>query len=123
MASMIAFPSVMMTYVKHSWVDVDNGIERFTLPRRPPTCGQKRACYVLHQWMARSARYMGGRYGARHLLPFDFGEPTGDMGMLWLDLAGLVKGGARFVNLPLHQARVPVYKGLVRQARRGHALR
>ena len=35
---MIVFPSVMMTYVKPSWVDVDNGIERFTHPggRRHP---------------------------------------------------------------------------------------
>jgi hypothetical protein len=31
--------------------------------------------------------------------------------------------GARVVKLPLHQARVPVYKGLVRQVRRGHGLR
>jgi hypothetical protein len=65
-------------------------------------------------WITGSACYIGGRCRARRLLlPFDFGEPTGDMGMLWLDLAGLVKGGARFVKLPLYQAHIPVHKGLV----------
>ena len=46
---------------------------------------------------------LGGRHGARFLLlAFDFGKPAGDMGMPRLELACLVKGGARFVKLPRH---------------------
>jgi hypothetical protein len=48
------------------------------------------------------------------LPPFHFGEPTGDMGMLRLELACLVKCGDRFGKLPRRQARVPVRKGLER---------
>jgi hypothetical protein len=44
---------------------------------------------------------------------FDFGEPTGDMGMLWLEFEDPVKSGPRFVKLSLHQARVSLYKGIV----------
>jgi hypothetical protein len=53
------------------------------------------------------------RHCARCLLPpFHFGEPAGDMGMLRIKRACLVKGGNRFGKLPRHQARVPVRKGV-----------
>jgi hypothetical protein len=66
---------------------------------------------------------MGRRRGARRLLlPVDFGEPTGDMGMLGLELKGMVKSRASFVKLPLHQARVPVHKGIVRDVLMGPTL-
>jgi hypothetical protein len=59
---------------------------------------------------------MGGRRNTRHRLlpPIDLGESTGDMGMLWLEVTGLVKGSAGFVKLPLSQARVPLHKGMMR---------
>jgi hypothetical protein len=53
-----------------------------------------------------------GRRRARRVLPScHFGEPAGDMGMLRLDRAGLLKGGDGFGKPPLRQARVPVCKG------------
>jgi hypothetical protein len=122
---------------RHGWADVDSGIERFT-PRRETgdmraKTGALRPLYLQgtahREACADSARLAGlrccigwGHSACRLLLPFDFGEPTSNMGMLRLDLADLVKGGTRFVKLPLHQTRVPVHKGLVRQARRGHVL-
>jgi hypothetical protein len=35
------------------------------------------------------------------LLPFRFGEPLGNMGPLWIELACLLKGGDCFRKLPL----------------------
>jgi hypothetical protein len=67
---------------------------------------------------------MGGRRNARRRLlpPIDLSESTGDMGMLWLEVTGLVKGSASFVKLPLSQARVPLHKGMVRDILMGPAL-
>jgi hypothetical protein len=48
------------------------------------------------------------------LPPFHFGEPGGHMGMLRIELAGLVKGGEGFSKLPLCQVRVPMRKGVLR---------
>jgi len=48
------------------------------------------------------------------LPPFHFGEPLGDMGTLRIQLAGLVKGGDRFVKLPFRQVGIPVRKGIKR---------
>jgi hypothetical protein len=48
------------------------------------------------------------------LPPFRFSEPSDDMGTLWIQLAGLVKCGDRFVKLSLCQVRVPVRKGIKR---------
>jgi hypothetical protein len=63
--------------------------------------------------MAGSAWGIGGRHGVRRLLlPFDFGEPVGDMGMMRLERTGLVKGGARFIKLARPQQRIPVRKRL-----------
>jgi hypothetical protein len=48
------------------------------------------------------------------LPPFHFSEPASDIGMLWIDLARLVKCGDRVGKLPRSQARVAVRKGLER---------
>jgi hypothetical protein len=74
--------------------------------------------------LALSVQYQDGHVGegsdgcidarrrARRVLPScHFGEPAGNMGMLRLDLAGLLKGGDGFGKPPLRQARVPVCKG------------
>jgi hypothetical protein len=54
------------------------------------------------------------RHARRVLPPFHFDEPAGDMGMLRLDLACLLKGVDGFGKPPLRQARVPVRKGTER---------
>ena len=51
------------------------------------------------------------RRARRVLPPCHFGEPAGDMGMLRLELACLLKGGDGFGKLPLRQTRIPVRKG------------
>ena len=56
------------------------------------------------------------------LLSFDFGKSTRDMRMLWIQVAGLVKGGGRFGKFPLCQARVAVRKRLMRQDQRRNCL-
>jgi hypothetical protein len=66
---------------------------------------------------------LGGRRGTRCLLlPFGFGEPSGDMGMFGFQLACLMKGGSGFGKFPLCQTRVPVRKGLERDVLAGYRL-
>jgi hypothetical protein len=55
-------------------------------------------------------------------LPFDFGKPTGNMGVLWLKLVCLMKGCCCFVEFPLHQARISMCKCLEREILAGLAL-
>ena len=56
-----------------------------------------------------------GRWDAyRLLLPFRFGDPRGDIGLLRIEILGLVKGGDRFDKPPRHQTRVPARESLVR---------
>jgi hypothetical protein len=75
--------------------------------------------------MPESACLIGGRYGARRrlLLPVDLGKPIGDVVMLWIEFAGLVKGSASFVKLPLRQARVSMHKSVVPEVLIGFPLR
>jgi hypothetical protein len=67
---------------------------------------------------------MGGCHGARRrlLLPVDLGKPSGDVVMLWIEFASLVKGSASFLKLPLPQARVPIHKSVVPEVLTGFPL-
>ena len=82
---------------------------------RPPPAGPRAVQPVptARGWLSQHVALADANGARRLLLPFDFGEPAGDVGMLRLERAGLLKGGVRFVNLPLPQKRVPVHKGLV----------
>jgi hypothetical protein len=58
-------------------------------------------------------------YGVRCLLPFNFSESSGDMGMLGLEIERLMKGGRCFVKFPLLQTRISVRKGIEREVLAG----
>lgn len=45
---------------------------------------------------------LGSRSGINHLLSFDFGKPSIDMGMIRLKVVYLLKGSACFVKLSLY---------------------
>jgi hypothetical protein len=73
-----------------------------------------RAVPLARGWLGQLVALGSGHSARLLLLPFDFGEPAGDMGMLRIECEDLVQGNARFVKLALHQTRVPAQKGLVR---------
>ena len=122
----------MSNTVGSTWTTVSN----VSHPRRPPTCGQKRVRCVLHPAGPRAVKPIRTARGWGWVSMLYWRAPRRSppaagrlrrAGRRHGDASARVRGSgerrARFVKLPLHQARVPVYKGLVRQIRRGHGLR